>query len=888
MADGFSAEFLADYEVLGTIGRGGMAEVFRARQRSLDREVAIKVLSASSFSGGDSRARFEREAQVTARLHHPNVVGLYGGGEDRGRPFLVLELIRGQSLREMIVKGVGVGAARAVELAAQVGAGLAAAHALGIVHRDLKPENVLISHDGGAKVADFGLARYTEGPATGLTKAGIIVGTPGYLAPEVIRGEAAGPPADLFALGVLLFELVTGTMPVDSQNAGEILVRYVKEELPRASERTQVAPALDRLIARLMSRDPAKRPGSATEVVEELTQLRATLPEDDAGGPPVALRGASATRALSRQSSVTRAVSREDTVRPGVSRPVSSRNLVKAQSKVTPSIAAGGVAAAPARAWAVRGLIVLGLLALVGAGAWLWQSALPVKVTSGPQVFAGSARARVVWTTDRPALTRFLVWPEQGQEENAVVAGSEQTPTVAHAVVLNNVRAGGRYRGRVQLPGAARTAPVPIELLPATDLPAESVRPVFEPDGRVTVRFKTLAPLTPGLQLGAGSYVWADHAGPGEFSLTLPASGDGTLSLRFRELEDTKAAPETWILATLARPEEVVSSFLARCDPWPRPVIQKLRSAILMRFAEVRAKDWPARIVPGPELVAMLGDEQKQRLSAEEQREISAWFQSNFHVDLPMLLSAVPIALRAPLFAPRRLELYEALARLDELDAACEMMTGKPAFGFAAAAAPYLRTEALKPGEAPLGNAVVPPAVPEAAAYIQRSGLPVFNHFNFEMISTMGAELGVFTTVTPAARALAIPDPGDPEIAQGYYARVGRIPPGLDFARPVTVCLQVTNTAPDCVLWLRFGENKRVLLRPSLAHTARSVTFSADPDRAEIAKASILLRAHLPAEFLTEADRGLTARLEAFLVKWPASPPPPTSAWILGVGLANP
>src|SRR5271157_948020 len=207
---------IGPYEILSAIGAGGMGEVYRARDPRLKRDVAIKVLPPSFSSDPQRLQRFEQEANATAALNHPNILAVHDIGQQDGAPYIVSELLEGETLREKLRAGPAP-VRKAIEYAQQIARGLAAAHDKGIVHRDLKPENVFITRDGRAKILDFGLAKLTrfesaadDQARTVESEIGCVVGTVGYMAPEQARGKPADPRTDLFALGAILYELLKG------------------------------------------------------------------------------------------------------------------------------------------------------------------------------------------------------------------------------------------------------------------------------------------------------------------------------------------------------------------------------------------------------------------------------------------------------------------------------------------------------------------------------------------------------------------------------------------------------------------------------------------------------------------------------------------------------
>ncbi|MQA80598.1 MAG: protein kinase [Streptosporangiales bacterium] len=258
------------YRVGDLLGRGGMGEVRRAVDESLGRPVALKLLP--NQGGDDVRsARFQMEARTAARLNHPHVVMVYDFGVDRDHLFLVMELLSGRSLADELTDHTPMPIRRAAELGAQAAAGLAAAHAEGVVHRDVKPGNLLLTDTDEVKVGDFGIARFADESHAALTRTGQIIGTSLYLAPERARGMLAEPPADMYALGCVLYELVTGHPPFRADTPAAVLYQHV-DASPEAPchLRPDLPEEFDALILRLLAKDPEDRP-TAAQAVDTLT-----------------------------------------------------------------------------------------------------------------------------------------------------------------------------------------------------------------------------------------------------------------------------------------------------------------------------------------------------------------------------------------------------------------------------------------------------------------------------------------------------------------------------------------------------------------------------------------------------------------------------------------
>jgi eukaryotic-like serine/threonine-protein kinase len=279
---------LGPYEIVAPIGAGGMGEVYRARDTRLGREVALKVLPPSFSSDADRLRRFEQEARSVAALNHPNILAIHDIGEQDGAPFIVSELLEGNTLRVELEQGP-LSSRKASDYAVQIAQGLAAAHDKNIVHRDLKPENVFITREGRVKILDFGLAklapmaRGTKNESDGLTltssptEAGMVMGTAGYMAPEQVRGSAVDSRTDIFAFGAVLYEMVSGQRAFRRDTAAETMTAILKEDPPELSEMTQpVSPGLERIVRRCLEKLPEQRFQSAKDLAFALEALSGT------------------------------------------------------------------------------------------------------------------------------------------------------------------------------------------------------------------------------------------------------------------------------------------------------------------------------------------------------------------------------------------------------------------------------------------------------------------------------------------------------------------------------------------------------------------------------------------------------------------------------------
>jgi eukaryotic-like serine/threonine-protein kinase len=256
---------LGPYEVESLIAKGGMGEVYRARDTRLDRKVALKVLSPGATTDSERLMRFAREARTGALLNHPNIVVVYDVGSQEGAPFVVSELLHGETVRERMKDGA-LPARVAVKYALQVARGLGAAHKQGIVHRDLKPENIFITEDDRVKILDFGLAKYRAEALEALqdstisTQPGVLLGTVGYMSPEQARGLPIDHRSDIFSLGVILYEMVSGAAPFTGESAVETLNAILKDDPPCLRHGVgKVSAELDRVIRRCLEKNPEMR-----------------------------------------------------------------------------------------------------------------------------------------------------------------------------------------------------------------------------------------------------------------------------------------------------------------------------------------------------------------------------------------------------------------------------------------------------------------------------------------------------------------------------------------------------------------------------------------------------------------------------------------------------
>src|SRR5271167_364745 len=297
---------LGPYEIVSLLGAGGMGEVYRARDSRLKREVAIKVLPQTISLDADRLRRFEQEALATAALNHPNILAVFDIGTSDGSPYVVSELLEGETLRERL-RGGSIPVRKTLDCALQIAHGLAAAHEKGIIHRDLKPENLFLTKDGRVKILDFGLAKLTQpesGAQTSLptltqaTEAGVVMGTAGYMSPEQVRGVAVDARSDIFSFGTILYEMLSGKRAFHGETAADTMSSILKEEPAELSETNRnVSPALERIVHHCLEKNPESRFHSASDIAFDLEHLSGL----SGSTSRIAAAGAESSNAASRR-----------------------------------------------------------------------------------------------------------------------------------------------------------------------------------------------------------------------------------------------------------------------------------------------------------------------------------------------------------------------------------------------------------------------------------------------------------------------------------------------------------------------------------------------------------------------------------------------------------
>lgn len=347
------------YRVIKSLGSGGMADVYLAHDEVLDRDVALKVLSQRYANDEEFVERFKREAQSAAALSHPNIVSIYDRGEtDDGTYYIAMEYLPGGTLKERILRRGSLPPRTAAAVALQIAEALQVAHKHGVVHRDVKPHNILVTASGDVKVADFGIARAAS--STTMTRTGSILGTAHYISPEQAMGEPVTPQSDLYSLGVVLYEMLTGQLPFDAETPIGIAMQHVNGHLrPPKEINPDIPEGINAVTVRLLAKDPAERYADTAELIDDLEQVSKGL-----------LPAAATTQVLSSAAAPTqRAVnSRTQRTKLGAA-PVRSPYAAGAAGRPGKEKRGGGI-----YPW-IMALVFLAVLALLGIIGWsLWQN----------------------------------------------------------------------------------------------------------------------------------------------------------------------------------------------------------------------------------------------------------------------------------------------------------------------------------------------------------------------------------------------------------------------------------------------------------------------------------------------------------------------------------
>lgn len=473
---------IAHYEIVSELGRGGMGVVYKAYEPALTRYVAIKELSPALAHEQSLIERFLREARAMASLNDPHIIQIYFIGQEEGQPFFVMEFVEGESLSAIIKSAGRLDAEDALKIVHQAAQGLATAHEKGVVHRDIKPGNLMLTQRGQIKLADFGIALANHEFDSKLTGTGQFVGTPGYLSPEVCLGRTVDHRSDIFALGVVLFEMLTGRIPFFDESPLKLMLAVVEEQIPDIRGlNDSVDEDVSRVLGRMLEKDPANRYPSCAALIQDLERL----PQVAKGGglriQAKPLSGAAATMIAptpQRQPQLRAPTPPPDL---GASKtPAASMPPVMAQTPAGPAPAMAASepatrpslsAAAPPRVnrWMAGALASVALAVLAVGGAWAWKAWMPGPTTETAAASAAQALGQPDATADSTATL------DEGPDSGAPM----DSPSAGQALPDSS---SSQSSTSMPVEAPAATASVTPESKPSPSLAAKP-RPVAAPAG---------------------------------------------------------------------------------------------------------------------------------------------------------------------------------------------------------------------------------------------------------------------------------------------------------------------------------------------------------------------------------------------------------------------
>lgn len=411
-----SPEFLAKYEVTGVLGEGGMGQVLRGRQKGLGREVAIKLLTLRSYATPERRERFKHEAQRCANMNHPNLVGVYDYGEDGERPYMVMELVDGESIADRIKRDGKFPIRETLEIGIKICEGLQYAHEQGLVHRDIKSDNILLDRkEKQVKVADFGIAIESD---EGEEKNNVIIGTPSYMSPEQASGKKADHRSDIYSTGVILYEMLTGSVPFTGETSMAIIIKHLNEQAGSMTDKNpEVPPQLEEIVQRALEKEPAHRYQSIRDLASQLKKATSLL----ASWQAAAKEGGSRSNSLS------------------MSRPGSM------------SIATVMPESEEERMRRLAGYAVAGFVSLLALGVlfYLFVLAPPTYAAEDVRSELGFTQAHLQFRSSHPMRTR-VEYKEEGSTEVQLFVGEGES--LSHEVLLEGLREDSSYRWRPVFP----------------------------------------------------------------------------------------------------------------------------------------------------------------------------------------------------------------------------------------------------------------------------------------------------------------------------------------------------------------------------------------------------------------------------------------------------
>jgi len=463
-------EKLGHYDIKGELGKGGMGTVYKAYETSLNRHVALKVLSPHLADDASLAARFVREAQSVAALSHPNVVHIYYAGTDQGQPFFVMEYVEGDNLADHIRRNERLAPKEAAEFLLQAASGISAAHDRGIVHRDIKPSNLMISANGTLKVTDFGIALAQDFKEK-LTSTGQLVGTSGYISPEACRGQAVDARSDIFSLGIVLYEMLSGRLPFDDNSPLNMMVKVVKEAAPDVRAlNPEVDERLLAILDRMIEKEPDDRYQTCHDLVSDLKDYLAGKEK-----PAVA----ASARTPATDGATVHMKTTESTPQPPPTR--------------------------KPRRWPAVLFVLVAVGALGAGGWWGWQEYGPVILGSEPESVAARSTASPYPSRDSESAPAAIEEAAESEEPVTTEESASGSGTVTDSDAGEPSRPAGEEGapgdpdpvdpGQSDAPALALASPEPAaagdttttdspasepEVIPAPVLPAEESTPVAE------------------------------------------------------------------------------------------------------------------------------------------------------------------------------------------------------------------------------------------------------------------------------------------------------------------------------------------------------------------------------------------------------------------------
>lgn len=481
---------LGHYDIVAELGRGGMGVVYKGYESSLNRYVAIKVLAESLAHDESVKERFLREARSMASLNDPHIIQIYFIGEHEGQTFFVMEFVEGESLGSLLKRDGKLRPEQAARVIYQTAMGLATAHDKGVIHRDIKPGNLMVTSRGAIKIADFGIALVTQDFSKKLTSTGEFVGTPGYLSPEVCLGKPVDSRSDIFSLGIVLFEMLTGRMPFTDESPLGLMLEVVRAEIPDVRQlNSDVDAELSRILSRMIAKDPNERYNNCHELAEDLSRHPLLAGAPTIGVKPLISTAAATVIGMKTPVSAQRPLPQTvPTPRPGqfnagtAAGPMPTPPPMQAGQPATRPSRIPPQAAAPARRGsALPWAIAAGLLLLIGGGAFAFRDQIP---------FLKSA-ATVAATTPPAVTTPPATTPPPAATPTAATTSTATTNAPATAATLPSAPPATPEAPAATPPATASTADATAAASPAgNSLPAA---PPLEPAAQTVAANGTAA-----------------------------------------------------------------------------------------------------------------------------------------------------------------------------------------------------------------------------------------------------------------------------------------------------------------------------------------------------------------------------------------------------------